>query len=100
MPSSHRSEAFGTVLIEAMTTGRPVISTELGTGTSFINIHESTGLVVPPRDPISLAMAIKRLLGDETLQKKFGENGNERAKGFSVEQLNKSIMEVYYEVLS
>src|SRR4030067_181195 len=50
LPASHRSEAFGTVLIEAMAADKAVISTELGTGTSFINLHNNTGLVVPPQN--------------------------------------------------
>jgi rhamnosyl/mannosyltransferase len=50
LPASERSEAFGLVQVEAMMSGKPVVSTELGTGTSFVNLHNETGLVVPPRD--------------------------------------------------
>lgn len=97
LPSSHRSEAFGTVLIEAMASGKPVISTELGTGTSFINVHGKTGLVVPPMDPVSLAAAMNRLLNDESLRKEYSANALRRAGQFSSDVLNKRIADLYRE---
>jgi rhamnosyl/mannosyltransferase len=67
-----------------MASGRPVVSTELGTGTSWVNQHEQTGLVVPPGDPKALANALMRLLGDRELAKRYGEAGRERmAKEFT-----------------
>lgn len=78
-PSSHRSEAFGTVQVEAMACGKAVICTELGTGTSYVNIDGETGLVVPARDPDALTEAINRLLGDEARRVEMGEKGRKRA---------------------
>ena len=40
--------------------GKPMISCELGTGTSYVNKAGETGLVVPPSDPARLAEAINR----------------------------------------
>jgi len=100
LPSSHRSEAFGTVLIEAMASGKPVISSELGTGTSFVNIHGLTGLVVPPKDPAALAGAIKRLLSDDSLRQEYALNAGKRAKEFTNDVLNKRVLEVYEKVMS
>jgi rhamnosyl/mannosyltransferase len=99
LPSSHRSEAFGTVLIEAMASGKAVISTELGTGTSFVNMHGKTGFVVPPKNSNSLAEAINKLLTDDSLRKEFEVNSKKRSEEFSKERLNERITELYAEVL-
>ncbi|MCX6030234.1 MAG: glycosyltransferase [Chloroflexi bacterium] len=64
LPASHSSEAFGLVQVEAMAAGVPVVCTELGTGTSYVNQDGVTGRVVPPRDPPALAAAIRELLAD------------------------------------
>ena len=64
LPASHPSEAFGLVQVEAMAAGLPVICTELGTGTSYVNQNGVTGLVVPPRDPQAMAEAVNVLLAD------------------------------------
>ncbi len=57
-PSHLRSEAFGVSLLEGAMFGKALISAEIGTGTSYINVHEKTGLVVPPDDPIALSQAM------------------------------------------
>ena len=49
-PSLYRSEAFGVSLLEGAMYGLPLISTELNTGTTFVNKEGVTGLVVPPGD--------------------------------------------------
>lgn len=58
LPSTTRSESFGYALAEGMACGACAISTELGTGTSFINADGKSGLVVPPGDPDALAEAM------------------------------------------
>ena len=50
LPSSERSEAYGMVLLEAARQGTPMISTELESGTSYINAHNETGLVVSAKN--------------------------------------------------
>ncbi|MCD6114892.1 glycosyltransferase [bacterium] len=82
LPSIYRSEAFGIVLIEAMACGKPVISTEIGTGTSWVNQHKKTGLVVKPKDVTGLKRAIKEILGNQKIRQEYGRNALERAKEF------------------
>lgn len=80
LPSTHPSETWGSVQIEAMASGIPSICTELGTGTSYVNQDGVTGLVVPPRDPTALAGAVQQLLGDETTRRRMGEAAFARAQ--------------------
>jgi rhamnosyl/mannosyltransferase len=72
LPSVTRQEAFGMVQLEAMLCGRPVVSTELGTGVSWVNQHERTGLVVRPGDANELRQALKRLLENRDLRRRLG----------------------------
>lgn len=72
LPSHLRSEAFGMVLVEASMFGRPLISCEIGTGTSFVNAHEETGFVVQPESPDALRRAMQTLLLDEGLAHRMG----------------------------
>ncbi|GIW67110.1 MAG: mannosyltransferase [Candidatus Parcubacteria bacterium] len=90
LPSIQKSEAFGIVLLEAMACGKPVISTEIGTGTSWVNQDNITGFVVEPKNSKSLAAAINKLLNDKELYSKFSQNALNRAKNLSLENfLNK-----------
>jgi rhamnosyl/mannosyltransferase len=80
LPSVSPAESFGIAMLEALSLGTPAISTQLGTGTSWVNRHGETGLVVPPRDPQALAQAIRRLLGDEGLRRDLGAGAERRAR--------------------
>ena len=96
LPSSHHSEAFGTVQVEAMACGKAVVSTELGTGTSYVNIDGETGLVVPARDVGALTEAINRLLDDEARRMEMGQKGRKRAmQEFSHEIIIDRVMGIY-----
>jgi len=57
-PSHLRSEAFGVSLLEGALFGKPMISTEIGTGTSYVNRDGETGLVVPPNDAPAFRQAM------------------------------------------
>lgn len=99
LPSNSRAEAFGLVLLEAMAAGLPLISTELGTGTSFINQHHQTGLVVPPQNPVALAQAINALLQNESLRRQYGQAALERVRAeFTLDKMVERVMQVYQEL--
>jgi glycosyltransferase involved in cell wall biosynthesis len=101
LPASERSEAFGTVQLEAMAAGKPVICTELGTGTSFVNQDGETGLVVPARAPRALAAAIARLSADAELRARMGAAGRARVRAeFTLEKMVTRVLEVYASVLA
>jgi len=100
LPACQRSEAFGGVLLEAMAAGRPVISTELGTGTSYVNTQGETGLVVPPADPQELVLAILQLLGDPEMRHCMGQAGQARVRAtYDHNQVIDQVIAVYQAVL-
>ena len=77
-PSHLRSEAFGVALLEAARAGKAMISCEIGTGTSFVNIDGVTGITVAPADPVALADAMRRLWRDPALTAELGSNARRR----------------------
>lgn len=101
LPSIERSEAFAIVQLEAMAAGRPVVSCDVGTGVAWVNQHELTGLVVPPRDPAALAQAINALLADPARRRDMGAAGRQRVEQhFTQARMLASIEAVYARVLS
>lgn len=100
LPSNQRSEAFGLVQLEAMACGKPVVSTELGTGTSFVNRNQVTGLVVAPNDATAMAGAVNYLLEHSRVRERYGQAGIERAeKYFSLEKMVDNVIAVYRDIL-
>lgn len=101
LPSTSRAESYGTVLVEAMASGLPCVTTEIGSGNSFVVQNEQTGLTVPPRKPKLLATALKRLLADSALREELGQAGRARAVAeFSVETMVGRVEKIYREVLA
>jgi phosphatidylinositol alpha-1,6-mannosyltransferase len=70
-------EGFGLVYLEANACGTPVIGSRVGGVPDAIR-HEETGLLVPPRHPTATAQAVIRLLRDEALARRLGEQGRQR----------------------
>jgi rhamnosyl/mannosyltransferase len=100
LPSTERTEAFGLSLLEAMACGKPVVATELGTGTSVVCEDGVNGIVVPPGDSAALRSALKRLLEDPALARRFGEAGREKVRThYSVEAMTRSFVELYQRLL-
>lgn len=101
MPAHLRAEALGLAQIEALASGLPCVSTELGTGTSFANRHRETGLVVPPGDAPALAAALNTLLADSELRQRFGAAGRQRVAAlFTRAQMVDLVEAIYRDVLT
>lgn len=95
-PSHLRSEAFGVSLLEGAMYGKPMISSEIGTGTTFINVQGETGLVTPPGDSVALREAMRRLweLPDEV--ERMGREAERRYwRRFTAEQMVGSYLGLY-----
>ena len=100
-PSSHRSEAYGLVQVEAMAAGCPVINTAIPfSGVDWVSRHEETGLTVPVDDSLALAMAAKRLLETPGLRDRFSVNAISRAVAeFDHLVMARRTFDVYHSVL-
>ncbi len=100
LPSITNAEMFGVVQLEAMACRKPVISTDLPTGVSWVNEHGKTGYVVPRENVGELAKAIQRLLGDRQLREEMGEAGRARVEQqFTSARMAEAMLEVYREML-
>jgi rhamnosyl/mannosyltransferase len=100
-PSHLRSEAFGITLLEGAMYGKPLISSEIGTGTTYINIDQETGLVVPPSDPQALRAAMTTLWQDPELAQRYGENAAKRFQAlFTSERMAESYIELYQQLIN
>jgi rhamnosyl/mannosyltransferase len=99
LPASHSSEAFGLVQVEAMAAGLPVVCTELGTGTSYVNQDGLTGLVVPPADPFALRDAVNRLIADPDLRQSMGAAARARASTFGLDSMVDKVLALYEDVM-
>jgi glycosyltransferase involved in cell wall biosynthesis len=88
------------VLVEAAMFGKPQISCEIGTGTSFVNAHGETGIVVPPEQPDKLARAMNQLLREPATADAMGLAARSRYERlFSGDALGKSYADLYREVV-
>jgi glycosyltransferase involved in cell wall biosynthesis len=100
LPAHLRAEALGLAQIQALASGVPCVSTELGTGTSFANQHGQTGLVVPPGDPAALAQAINALLADPAMRQRMGAAGRQRVAAlFTIDRMLAGNEAVYRDAI-
>ena len=99
-PSYLRSEAFGISLLEAASAGKPMISCEIGTGTSFVNVHSETGLVVPPNSALKLKKAMEYMLDNPDAAAAMGQNAKKRSQEtFSAEHQAAKYVQLYRELI-
>lgn len=100
-PSHLRSEAFGITLVEGAMYGKPLISSEIGTGTTYINIDNETGLVVPPSNPTALRAAMLTLWNNPQFASHLGASARARYEQlFTVDKMVKRYAELYRSVLA
>lgn len=100
-PSHLRSEAFGMSLVEAAMCARPMVSCEIGTGTSYINQDGVTGWVVAPQEPKALREALHKLVDQPELALAMGAAARQRFEAlFTARRMALAYHEAYREVLA
>ena len=94
LSSVFKTEAFGIVQIEAMSLGKPVVTTLVqGSGMSWVNDHGKSGLNVPPEDPRAMAQALMDVVREK---EKFGEAARKRFQElFTTETMINKVKAIY-----
>ena len=88
------TDVFPTVILEAMASARPVVSTCLA-GIPELVVDGQTGMLVPPGDSTALAQALEQLLRDPELRLRFGDVGRARIEQhFRIEQTVAPLVEM------
>lgn len=86
-------------LIEAAAAGRPIVTTDTP-GCREVVRHGENGLLVPPRDAVALAGALKQLILNRSLREGMGKRGREIAESeFSIEKVAQQTLAIYGELL-
>jgi len=89
-------EGFGLPVIEAMSCGVPVITSR---GSSLEEVAGNAALLIDPLDELSIAQALKQVLGDHEYRKRLGEAGLTRSKRFNFRDAARQTVAVYERVM-
>jgi len=88
-------EGLGSVILDAMACGLPVVATEIG-GIPEVVEEGKTGFLIPAEDPASLADAVLRLSKDRDLAGELGRRGRESVQqNFSVQSMVDRVILLY-----
>jgi D-inositol-3-phosphate glycosyltransferase len=97
MPSDY--ESFGMVALEAMASGTPVIASEVG-GLAFLVDDETTGYLVPAREPGQLAGRIQTLVRDDAVRQQMGDEAARRAGGYAWPTIADRLLTIFEDILA
>jgi glycosyltransferase involved in cell wall biosynthesis len=86
-------------ILEALASGVPVVSTNVG-GVPYLVEHEKNALLVPARDPQAMANAVLRLLNDAARTRRLIEDGIECVQRYTWPNVRVSLFRVYEQVLA
>ncbi len=100
LPSRERTEAFGLVLLEAMSQARPCIASNLpGSGMPWVVTQAQAGLLAPPEDPMAWENTITTLQNDPKMRTDMGQQGLKALRQyFSIDACARAL-ERHYDTL-
>ena len=92
------TEGLGVVLIEAMELGLPIIASDVG-GIPDVVVNNESGILVPEKDPVALADAIKRIESDPQYTESLLEGARNRiAEHFTWDNITRRQIEIYEQL--
>jgi rhamnosyl/mannosyltransferase len=101
LPSVAPNEAFGLVQIEAMSLGKPIINTRLGSGVPWVARDGMEAITVTPGNAREIHAAVNRMEGDEGLRQRLGEGARLRwQQEFGFDQFTRRTIDLYCHVLT
>ncbi|HRQ05109.1 MAG TPA: glycosyltransferase family 4 protein [Nitrosomonas halophila] len=86
-------------ILEALASGVPVVSTNVG-GVPFLVTHNRDALLVPPGEPVAMAEAMLAVLGDRTMATRLAEKGLESVRQYTWPRVRNRLLAVYRQVLA
>ncbi|HEX6290808.1 MAG TPA: glycosyltransferase [Herpetosiphonaceae bacterium] len=87
-------ESFGIILAEAMSSGCPVVASDIE-GYAQVVTHRREGLLVPPCQPDALAVGLLQILGDQLLRQQLASAGPETAAQYAWTDVSQRVIDVY-----
>ncbi len=96
-PSLH--EGLGSILLDALRLGVPVIASDVG-GIPDIIHDDVNGILIPPGDSQALAAAIDRMAGDSDLRRRYAAAGKATAEGYSPDAMTERYLDLYRRLLT
>ncbi len=93
-------EGMPNVVLEAMSAQRPVVATDVN-GVRELVVPGQTGIVVPPRDPDAIAVALNQLLDDPLKRQQLGQAGYQRVRRyFTMERMIEELEQYFLEQIA
>ncbi len=86
-------EGLSHLLIEALTLGKPIVTTSVGGNTELIT-HGSNGMLVRPNECKELTEALRAILIDTPLQERLSEAARSSSKRFSIDTLSDTTAQI------
>lgn len=93
------TEGLPLTILEAMAAGKPIVATRVG-GIPEVIVDGKTGIIVPPKDPEAMAVALASLLGGREKMAKIGLAGQKLVKDkFTIDTMVERTMNLYSQLL-